>query len=254
MYREVQPADAGEIVSKSLGKKPVKRLECRPAPVLCPPEEDRPGEFRRDRPRAASRNTSRAEGYSGLMDALTSMTPAEVTATITKSGLARRGRARASRTGLKWSMVAKATSAPEIRDLQRRRRRPPASFSGSRGPRKRPHRVLEGMAIAATPWARTKVTCTSGPNTRWPSAPEAGDPPGRAHGPAGQQHLRHYLQLQRRHRPGRGLAFVCGAGDGTGSPPIEGKRGQPKPRPPYPRGAACGAARRSINNVENLLR
>jgi bidirectional [NiFe] hydrogenase diaphorase subunit len=109
LYQRVAAEDAGEVI-ESLYSKPVKRLEC---PTNVP-------FFTAQKP-IVLENSGRidpesfedylaADGYEGLIRALTEMTPAEVLAEVTTSGLRGRGGG-GFPTGLKWSTVAKSRGA-----------------------------------------------------------------------------------------------------------------------------------------------
>jgi bidirectional [NiFe] hydrogenase diaphorase subunit len=88
-----------------------------------------------------------AGGYAGLRRVLASMTPAEVRDEITTSGLRGRGGAGYS-TGLKWNTVAKADGTPKY-VICNADEGDPGAFMDRSILESDPHRVLEGMAIAA---------------------------------------------------------------------------------------------------------
>src|SRR5690606_5473121 len=89
------------------------------------------------------------DGYAALLDVLSSMTPAEVIDTLTRSGLRGRGGA-GFPAGLKWGTVAKSQS-PDGRKfvICNADEGDPGAFMDRSVLESDPHRVLEGMAIAA---------------------------------------------------------------------------------------------------------
>ena len=107
-----------------------------------------------------------------------------------------------------------------------------------------PHRVLEGMAIAAY-----AVGADQGyiyVRAEYPLAVKRlkqRHQAGRATRPAGQRtSAARSFNFNIEIRLGAG-AFVCGEETALIAS-IEGKRGTPRPRPPFPAERACGAARR----------
>ncbi|MGH7866743.1 MAG: NAD(P)H-dependent oxidoreductase subunit E, partial [Candidatus Dormibacteraceae bacterium] len=101
LYKRVTSADAGDILDH-VGKEPLYRL-------LCPTDVP----FFQEQQKIVTENSGvvdperiedyiAAGGYSGLIQVLTEMTPAQVIQEVTKSGLRGRGGA-GYPTGLKWS-------------------------------------------------------------------------------------------------------------------------------------------------------
>ncbi len=86
-------------------------------------------------------------GYEALQKVLTSMKSAEVRDEITRSGLRGRGGA-GYRTGLKWTTVAKAQGSAKY-VICNADEGDPGAFMDRSVLESDPHRVLEGMAIAA---------------------------------------------------------------------------------------------------------
>ena len=87
------------------------------------------------------------DGYLALTKVLSEMTPLEVVAEIHKSGLRGRGGA-GYPTGLKWSTVAKAIGSTKL-VICNADEGDPGAFMDRSVLESDPHRVLEGMAIAA---------------------------------------------------------------------------------------------------------
>ena len=195
--------------------------------------------------------TSRRGGYQALDKALTRDEPGRRASTRSSaSGLRGRGGA-GYPTGLKWATVAKAPGGRQVRRLQRRRGRPrrvhgPQRAGERPAPRARGHgdRRLRGRGRPGFHLRRGE----------YPLAIERlddGDPPGRAGRPAGRA-----ASSSRRStstieiRLGAG-AFVCGEETALIAS-IEGRRGTPRPRPPYPAESGLWGRPTLINNVETF--
>ena len=172
-----------------------------------------------------------ADGYHALVTAITEMTPAEVIAEVVRSGLRGRGGA-GYPTGLKWATVAKAGERAEVRHLQRRRGRP-RRLHGPRVLESDPHRVLEGMAIAAYAvgasqgyiYVRAEYPLAI---KRLKTAIQQAERLGLLGSDIFGTRFNFHVDI----RIGAG-AFVCGEETALIAS-IEGKRGTPRPRPPYP--------------------
>jgi bidirectional [NiFe] hydrogenase diaphorase subunit len=190
-----------------------------------------------------------AGAYSGLEKAITEMKPADVIAEITKSGLRGRGGA-GYPTGLKWSTVAKA-AGPKKYVVCNGDEGDPGAFMDRSVLEGDPHEVLEGMALAA-----------------YAVGAEQGYVYVRAEYPLAIKRLRaaikqaEKLNLLGTHifdsafnfrvdvRTGAG-AFVCGEETALIAS-VEGARGTPRPRPPYPAVSGLWGKPTLINNVETL--
>jgi len=260
LYQFVKPEDADAIVTH-LGGEPVKRLE---TPL------DQP--FFTRQLKIVLENCGRVDperiedyiaagGYQALMKVLTEMTPQQVVDEITRSGLRGRGGA-GFPTGLKWGTVAKAdpnrypTSVPE--GIQSRKfvicngdEGDPGAFMDRSVMEGDPHRVLEGMAIAGY---------AVGANYGFIYV--------RAEYPLAVKRLRTAIrQAQRAGLLGSNIggtpfsfnveirlgagAFVCGEETALIAS-IEGGRGLPRPRPPFPAEFGLWGCPTLINNVETL--
>jgi len=187
------------------------------------------------------------EGYKGLLTALTEMTPNGVIHRITESGLRGRGGG-GYPTGLKWGTVAKAGGDVKY-VVCNGDEGDPGAFMDRSVMEGDPHRVLEGMAIAAYAVGASKGFIYV-----------------RAEYPVAVARLTTALREARRRgllgsnicgttftfdveiRLGAG-AFVCGEETALLAS-IEGRRGTPKPRPPYPAVSGLWGKPTLINNVE----
>jgi bidirectional [NiFe] hydrogenase diaphorase subunit len=190
-----------------------------------------------------------AGGYSALSKALTEMTPQDVIEQVTKSGIRGRGGA-GFPSGLKWSTVAKAASEKKY-VICNADEGDPGAFMDRSVLESDPHRVLEGMAIAAYAVGASQgyIYC-------------------RAEYPLAVQRLKTAIRQAERQgylgnnicnttfnfnielRLGAG-AFVCGEETALIAS-IEGGRGTPRPRPPFPAQSGLFGKPTLINNVETL--
>ena len=91
------------------------------------------------------------------------MTPAEIIEQVTLSGLRGRGGA-GFPTGLKWTAVSKASGAIKF-IVCNADEGDPGAFMDRSVLESDPHRVIEGMAIAAAAVGARTDSFTSGPNT-----------------------------------------------------------------------------------------
>ncbi|MBU0509910.1 SLBB domain-containing protein [bacterium] len=190
-----------------------------------------------------------AKGYHALFKVLSFMTPAEVIEEMAKSGLRGRGGA-GYPAGLKWTTVAKAGRQQKY-VVCNADEGDPGAFMDRSVLTSDPHRVLEGMAIAAYAVGANKGYIYV-----------------RAEFPLSIQRLRKAIKQAEATtflghqimgttfdfhveiRVGAG-AFVCGEETALIAS-IEGKRGTPRPRPPYPAESGLWGHSTLINNVETF--
>ena len=186
-------------------------------------------------------------GYRALMHALNEMTPAEVVQEISASGLRGRGGA-GYPTGLKWATVARVAGAPKY-VICNADEGDPGAFMDRSVLEGDPHRVLEGMILAAY-----AVGASHGYIYLRAEYPLAVKRLGIAIREAKRMGLlgndiggtRMSLNLEIRLGAG---AFVCGEETALIAS-IEGHRGTPHPRPPYPAESGLWGSPTLINNVE----
>ncbi len=188
-------------------------------------------------------------GYEALGRVLAEMTSTQVREEITRSGLRGRGGA-GYPTGLKWTTVAKAAGTQKY-VICNADEGDPGAFMDRSVLESDPFRVLEGMAIAAFAVHATEgyIYC-------------------RAEYPLAVARLRGAIrQAQKAGFLGQGIAntsfafdvqirlgagaFVCGEETALIAS-VEGKRGTPRPRPPYPAVEGLNGCPTLINNVESL--
>ena len=186
-------------------------------------------------------------GYTALRSALGSKTPAEVRDEITKSGLRGRGGA-GYPTGLKWNTVAKAIGSPKY-VICNADEGDPGAFMDRSVLESDPYRVLEGMAIAAYAVGASSgiIYCRAEYPLAVTRLRKAIRDAGRA-GYLGPSVLETEFSFDIEVRLGAG-AFVCGEETALIAS-VEGGRGTPSPRPPYPAVAGLWDRPTLINNVE----
>ena len=155
----------------------------------------------------------RVGAYQGLLKALTEMTPTEVIQEISTSGLRGRGGA-GFPTGLKWSTVAKAAGSPKY-VVCNGDEGDPGAFMDRSVMEGDPHRIIEGMAIAAYAVGaeRGYIYCAGGISAGGEAADE-GDQPGEPQRASGAEHFRGAVQLRHRN-PAGGRGVCVRRGDGA---------------------------------------
>ena len=189
-------------------------------------------------------------GYLALEKALKTMTPAEVVDEIKKSGLRGRGGGGFS-TGMKWELAAKVPTIDEKFIICNGDEGDPGAYMDRSILEGDPHAVIEGMMIAAY-----AIGATEG----WFYV--------RAEYPLAVERLKKAIQACKKNmllgknimgtnfsfnvdiRLGAG-AFVCGEETAL-IHSIEGARGTPRPRPPYPTNKGLWGKPSCVNNVETL--
>jgi NADH:ubiquinone oxidoreductase subunit F (NADH-binding)/(2Fe-2S) ferredoxin len=187
-------------------------------------------------------------GYSGLHRAL-GLKPDEVIAEIKASGLRGRGGA-GFPTGQKWGF-ARASAADRKFVVCNADEGDPGAFMNRAVLEGDPHAVLEGLVIAgyAIGAGEGIVYCRA----EYPLAIlrlEAAIKQMHASGLLGQDILGSGFGFEIVIKKGAG-AFVCGEETALMNS-IEGKRGMPRARPPFPAVAGLFAKPTNINNVETL--
>jgi bidirectional [NiFe] hydrogenase diaphorase subunit len=188
-------------------------------------------------------------GYQALYHVLHEMTPGEVVDTIARSGLRGRGGG-GYPTGLKWATVAKAKGERKF-VICNADEGDPGAFMDRSVLESDPHRVLEGMAIAAY-----AVGANQGyiyVRAEYPIAInrlQIAIRQAQHLGLLGSQIFESSFDFKIEIRIGAG-AYVCGEETALMAS-IEGKRGTPHPRPPYPAESGLWGYPTLINNVETF--
>ncbi|MDR1726589.1 MAG: 4Fe-4S binding protein [Acidobacteriota bacterium] len=187
--------------------------------------------------------------FRGLSRALSLMTPAEVCDTVLASGLKGRGGG-GFPTGRKWQ-VAHGQPSAEKYVVCNADEGDPGAFMDRAVLEGDPYRVLEGLAIAAYAIGarRGYIYCRA----EYPLAIarlEAAIARMRETGLLGDNILDSQFAFDVKVKPGAG-AFVCGEETAIIAS-IEGRRGMPRPRPPYPAEKGLYGKPTVLNNVETL--
>ncbi|MCM1982127.1 NuoF family protein [Lyngbya confervoides] len=188
-----------------------------------------------------------AGGYEPLYQALYELTPAEVVAEITQSGLRGRGGG-GYPTGLKWATVAKMPGDQKY-VICNADEGDPGAFMDRSVLESDPHRVLEGMAIAG--YALGSNHGFIYVRAEYPLAIQRLNKAiqqAKKYGLLGSQIFESGFDFKVDIRIGAG-AFVCGEETAL-IHSIEGGRGNPRPRPPYPAESGLWDCPTLINNVE----
>lgn len=190
-----------------------------------------------------------AGGYTSLIRAITEMSPEEVLQEISLSGLRGRGGG-GYPAGLKWATVARSPD-PVKYVICNADEGDPGAFMDRAVLESDPHRVLEGMALAAY-----AVGADYGyiyVRAEYPLAVERlkkATKQATKHGLIGRHICDTPFSFEIEIRMAAG-AFVCGEETALMAS-IEGLRGQPRPRPPYPADEGLWGRPTLINNVETL--
>ncbi len=258
-YQQLIPKDVPEIVSETLEKgQIIERL------LYLEPRSDQRIAWERDVPfyKGQQKNVLRncgvidptkilhyiaRGGYSALEKALFSMGTEEIISQVTESGLRGRGGA-GFPTGRKWSFV-RASPGDVKYIICNGDEGDPGAFMDRAVMEGDPHRVVEGMLIAA-----------------YAMGAKAGYIYVRAEYPIAVKHLKMAITqaqefgLLGENILGSGFDFEIRIKEGAGAfvsgeetallASIEGKRGIPRPRPPFPAQSGLWGKPTNINNVE----
>ncbi len=190
-----------------------------------------------------------ADGYRGLYQVLQEMDSKSVLETISRSGLRGRGGA-GYPTGLKWETVAKAASEHKF-VICNADEGDPGAFMDRSVLESDPHRLIEGMAIAAyAVGANQGYIYVRGEYPLAISHLQTAIRQAKRLGLLGSQIFESPFDFKIDLRIGAG-AFVCGEETALMAS-IEGKRGIPRPRPPYPAESGLWGYPTLINNVETF--
>jgi len=248
LYEEVEPADALELINTLKGgKTKIKRgdfnhpfFKKQLSIVLA-----NSGEIDPERIEAYIA----ADGYQALHDVLREMTPKDVVEEMVKSGLRGRGGA-GFPTGIKWGTVAKTQSAQKY-VICNADEGDPGAFMDRSVLESDPHSVLEGMAIAAYAVGANQgfIYCRA----EYPLAIkrlQLAIKQAKQIGLLGSGIFESPFNFNIDIRIGAG-AFVCGEETALMAS-VEGKRGTPRPRPPFPAESGLFGCPTLLNNVETF--
>jgi NADP-reducing hydrogenase subunit HndC len=189
------------------------------------------------------------DGYQALGKALTESTPAEVIAEIEKSGLRGRGGA-GFPTGLKWRFVSRAVGAPKY-VICNADESEPGTFKDRLILESDPHSIIESLIIAGYAVGASEAYIYV-----------------RGEYKLAQQRLLNAIKQAKEmgflgehifgtdynydiHLHSGAGAYICGEETAL-IESIEGKRGEPRARPPYPTTNGLWGKPSLVNNVETL--
>ena len=188
-------------------------------------------------------------GYEALAKAVTTMSPEDVNEEIKKSGLRGRGGG-GFPTGMKWQF-AKASVSDKKYVICNADEGDPGAFMDRSVLEGDPHKILEGMAVCGYAigadegyiYVRAEYPLAI---KRLRIAIEQAE----AMGLLGENIFGSGFSFKLHIKEGAG-AFVCGEETALMAS-IEGKRGMPRPRPPFPAVAGLWGKPTNINNVETF--
>ncbi|MFP4346754.1 MAG: NADH-quinone oxidoreductase subunit NuoF [Thermodesulfobacteriota bacterium] len=189
------------------------------------------------------------DGYQGAHKALFEMTPEQIIQEMKTSGMRGRGGA-GFPTGLKWDFASKSPGSVKY-VLCNADEGDPGAFMDRSILEADPHAVLEGMIIAAK-----AINANQGyiyARTEYPLAIkrlEIAIRKAKERGLLGENIFDSGMNFEIDIYQGAG-AFVCGEETAL-MRSIEGKRGMPRPRPPFPAHAGLWEKPTILNNVETL--
>jgi len=260
-YCHVKPEDAAELVSEHLLKgRMVERLLYRDVQNPKPTAFFTDIDFYKKQQRVALANCGSidaesideyigVDGYQALAQAVTQMTPAEVILAVKQSGLRGRGGGGFS-TGLKWEFAARS-AGPIKYVVCNADEGDPGAFMDRSILEGDPHSIIEAMAIAgyaigaSQGYVYVRAEYPIAVNRLAIAIEHA-----RKLGVIGAGIFGTKFNFDLSIRLGAG-AFVCGEETALLAS-IEGKRGMPKPRPPYPAVKGLWDKPTLINNVETF--
>ena len=186
-------------------------------------------------------------GYEAVANVLSEMTPGDVIAEVKKAGIRGRGGA-GFPTGMKWEFTANQ-DAEEKYVICNADEGDPGAFMDRSAIEGDPHTVLEGMIIGGYAIGASQGIIYI--RAEYPLAIERLEiaiAAAKEHGLLGENILGSDFSFDIEIRLGAG-AFVCGEETAL-IHSIEGSRGMPRPRPPYPSVSGLFGKPTLINNVE----
>ena len=247
-YQGVTVSDVSEILD-SLGGSPIDRLHCSAQSPF----------FTRQQ-RIVTENCGKIDperiedyiaqrGYEALYTVLRSMTPGEVIEQVVASGLRGRGGA-GFPSGLKWTAVSKAVNHTKF-VVCNADEGDPGAFMDRSVLESDPHRVIEGMAIAAyAVGARHGYVYVRAEYPLAVKRVRTAIAQAERLGVLGSGIFNTRFDFKIEVRLGAG-AFICGEETALIAS-IEGRLGRPRPRPPFPAEFGLWGCPTLINNVETL--
>jgi len=191
----------------------------------------------------------RDDGYQTARKAVTEMTPDEIIAEVTTSNLRGLGGA-GFPTGKKWSFVPKDTTSPKFLVVNADEGEP-GTFKDRYIIERDPHRLLEGMIIAAYATGCSKAyVYIRGEYVQPARILQQAIDDAYPYGFLGKKIFNSSFSLDVVIHCGAG-AYICGE-ESALLESLEGKKGFPRLRPPYPATSGLFGCPTVINNVETL--
>jgi NADH-quinone oxidoreductase subunit F len=261
-YQRVKPEDAAEIIREhTVGGNVIERLVARDATgdraVACINDID----FFRKQTKIVLRNCGRIDPesiddalnagvYQALGNVLDGMTPDDVISEMKGSGLRGRGGA-GFPTWMKWNFT-RQTPADQRYMLCNADEGDPGAYMDRSVLEGDPHSLIEGMIIGAYAIGASQGYVYV--RAEYPLAVarlQKAIDYANAHGLLGENILGSGFSFNLEIRMGSG-AFVCGEETALMAS-IEGKRGEPRPRPPFPAQKGLWGKPTVLNNVETFV-
>jgi len=188
-------------------------------------------------------------GYQSLKQALDGMAPAEVAAVVKASGLRGRGGA-GFPTGMKWGFLPRQTEKP-VYLVCNADEGEPGTFKDRDILRYAPHQLIEGMLLTCFAiGAKTGYIYIRGEFRAEAAAVEKALDEARGAGLLGEDILGRGLCVDLHVHMGAG-AYICGEETALLNS-LEGRRGLPRTKPPFPAVVGLYGCPTIINNVETL--
>ncbi|MGA6119636.1 NADH-quinone oxidoreductase subunit NuoF [Sphingobacterium anhuiense] len=188
-------------------------------------------------------------GYRAVEKALKTMSPDDVVEEVKKSGLRGRGGA-GFPTGMKWSFLAKPEGVPRYLVCNGDESEP-GTFKDRYLMTHIPHALLEGMIVSSYALgAKTSYIYVRGEMMPQIRILERAIEEAKAAGFLGKNILRSGYDLEIYVQPGAG-AYICGEETAL-LESLEGKRGNPRIKPPFPAIAGLYGCPTVVNNVESI--
>jgi NADH-quinone oxidoreductase subunit F len=188
-------------------------------------------------------------GYRSVEKALKQMSPEQIVEEVQKSGLRGRGGA-GFPTGMKWSFLAKPEGVPRYL-LCNADESEPGTFKDRYLMEKIPHLLIEGMIVSSYALgAKLSFIYIRGEYMWILDILEKAIAEAYANGFLGKNILGSGYDLDLRVAPGGG-AYICGEETAL-IESLEGKRGNPRMKPPFPAVKGLWGCPTVVNNVESI--
>jgi NADH-quinone oxidoreductase subunit F len=188
-------------------------------------------------------------GYRALPEALKDMQPADLIEAVKRSGLRGRGGA-GFPCGMKWGFIPKDPSKPKYLVVNSDESEP-GTFKDRMLIEEEPHQLIEGIALAsyAIGCHQAFIYCR-GEFVRGAQVLQRALEEAYGRGYLGRNILGSRFDLEVLVHRGAG-AYICGEETGL-LESLEGKRGQPRMKPPFPAISGLYRCPTVVNNVETL--